>query len=215
MLALLWAFLAGPLAGNNGHLVVNSDPPGATVTVNGNNLGVTPLKAQVLPPGTYKIVLAKPMYAPVTRQMQISAGSMDRVNATLTLLPASDLLGVHDATVTTDLHIDSGKITVGPAVSQVKVGQEVAMAVNLVQKYPGSRALNFQWQMALFDKDNNQVLASQPAQGTIQKSDQIKGFFFTFHFNANPDGTAPAGNYQLKFLVDGNELVSRPIELLP
>ena len=212
---LLLLFLVGPLAGP-GTLRVDSDPPGATVTVDGNKLGVTPLAAQKLSAGTHSLVIDEPTYVQVQRQEHISSRSSDNVNVTLTSMPSSELVTVKQAIVARDVNLNAaGQISVGTPVSQVSVGQELGLVVTVAQSNPAVRDVTFSYEIALFDSSGNRLTGSPPAQATIKKGD-TNGTSLAYHFTFNPnsDGTVPVGTYQLKFLVDNKELASKPIQLV-
>ena len=211
---VIWLFTAGPIANAGGLLVVNSDPAGATVTVDGNRLGVTPLKAQALSPGMHKLVLDKTGYAPVNRDEKITSRNTDHVNAALTGLPASSLVTVTQAIIATDVHTDAGRIVYGQPVSQVQVSQKIGLVVTLAPKFPGLSDINFRYEMDLLASDGTKLIGSAPTPATVQKSEQSKSFAWTFNFNPNPDGSVPVGTYQVKFLVDNQEIASKPIELV-
>ncbi len=71
---------------------VDSDPPGATVLVDGEALGVTPLSAEILQ-GERTLQLQAAGYADMTRELRINPG--DNVDlGTLALLPAAGLLSL-------------------------------------------------------------------------------------------------------------------------
>jgi hypothetical protein len=63
-------------------LVLYSDPPGASVTLDGRPRGKTPLHV-VLPPGTYPLAFALDGYEPVRQEVVLSAGASRLVDTTL------------------------------------------------------------------------------------------------------------------------------------
>ena len=65
-----------------GRLEIASDPAGATVKINGANLGVTPLTLPEYKPGRHEIVLTRGN-ATVTRTVELAAGSNALVTAVL------------------------------------------------------------------------------------------------------------------------------------
>jgi hypothetical protein len=64
-------------------LTVTSDPSGASVTVDGQAFGRTPLTLRDLPPGSHTVVLSMPGRQPVTRTVELRAGGSQDVVATL------------------------------------------------------------------------------------------------------------------------------------
>jgi serine/threonine protein kinase len=63
-----------PPAPEPGRLLVRSTPAGATVFVNGERRGDTPLTLRNLRYGTYTLRLTREGYAPVTREVRVTAG---------------------------------------------------------------------------------------------------------------------------------------------
>jgi serine/threonine-protein kinase len=211
-----WAFLAGPLSDPDGRLIVNSDPSGATVTVDGSRLGVTPLSAQKLPAGAHELDLDMPGYAQVKRTETLRARASDTVNAALTPLPAADLLIVRQADVGKEISAGpNGSIVIGSAVTSVHVDEQFGLAVTLAARNSGQQDINFRYEIALLDPSGNRISGSAPATGSLKKSDTAgRSFAFTFSFHRNSDGTVPAGTYQLQFLVGNQVMVTRPITLV-
>jgi len=68
---------------------VTSDPPGATVTLNGAPRGETPLDLAGIPEGEATIEVALAGHAPFRTQVRLSAGESFDLNAPLDPLPAS------------------------------------------------------------------------------------------------------------------------------
>jgi hypothetical protein len=70
-------------AETTGTLVVESRPVGATVYVDGQALGVTPLSLPDLAPGTRRIRLQLAGFSPWVTTAQVQAGTRTRVAASL------------------------------------------------------------------------------------------------------------------------------------
>jgi hypothetical protein len=66
---------------------VTSDPSGADVYINNNYMGVTPLTAQNVQPGSSTIKIELAGYNPYTSTLQVSAGQALQVNAALSPAP--------------------------------------------------------------------------------------------------------------------------------
>jgi PEGA domain len=64
-------------------LEVRSTPPGATVVLDGENRGNTPMVIQGLHPGEHRLVLRRARYEPWYRTLQLAAGKPDRIEARL------------------------------------------------------------------------------------------------------------------------------------
>jgi hypothetical protein len=210
------ALVFGPLGAKDGRLAVNSDPTGAAVTVDGHGLGVTPLAAHAFTAGSHELSLDMPGYVPVKRTEQLHTRTTDTVNATLTVLPASELLTVQQAVVAKDIaQGPNNTITVGSPITSVHINEEFGMVVTVLPKPIAPHDISFRQEMALLDPSGNRLAGSAPSNATVGRGDNSgRVFAFTFHFNANSDGSIPAGTYQLQFLVDGQAMVSRPITLV-
>jgi len=63
-------------------LTVKSAPTGATVQLNGRQVGKTPLTLKVAP-GTYKVLISRPSYTSVTRTVSVKAGKPASLNVIL------------------------------------------------------------------------------------------------------------------------------------
>ena len=72
----------------DGRLAVRSDPPGASVSVAGVYRGQTPIELELRPDLDHSIVLTRPGYEAVTRQVSLSAGEQRTLS-----LPLSGVFG--------------------------------------------------------------------------------------------------------------------------
>jgi hypothetical protein len=68
-----------------GRLLVESRPPGASVTINGRRSGTTPLSLDALEPGEYRIGLALRGYQPFVTTVRVVAGERARAAASLSV----------------------------------------------------------------------------------------------------------------------------------
>ena len=80
------AAASGDAEAENGRLAIESDPPGAGVTVNGIRRGVTPLTVGGLPPGEKRVRLILDGYVSAERVAMLSPGRTSAV-IRVTLLP--------------------------------------------------------------------------------------------------------------------------------
>jgi protein kinase-like protein/PEGA domain-containing protein len=208
-----WAVLAGPLAAHEARLAVSSDPPGASVSVDGNPLGMTPLQEQKLPAGTHEILIEKQGYVQAKRSDRLRGGQTDRISATLTPLPASDLLTVEQAIVARDIRQTDAGIAIGAPVTSVGIDEEFGMVVTVAPKQQGAQSISFRWELALLDPSGNRLASSAPTTSTLAKDDPRRSFSFVFTFHRNSDGSISTGTYQLQFLIDNRPVVTRPVTL--
>jgi hypothetical protein len=75
---------AGRPAVSTGELVVESLPPGASVSVNGQPRGTTPLNMAELPPGEYRVTMSMKGYRDFATTVRVVAGERARAAARLT-----------------------------------------------------------------------------------------------------------------------------------
>jgi hypothetical protein len=72
-----------------GELSANSDPRGATVYLDGQQVGTTPLERFGLEPGSHSVRMAKEGYRPWEREVSIKTGETEELLARLTALKGS------------------------------------------------------------------------------------------------------------------------------
>ena len=210
----LWAILAGPLSSHEARLTISSDPSGASVSVDGNPIGVTPIDGQKLTPGTHEVLVEKQGFLQAKRTENLRAGQTDKISSTLTPLPSSNLLNVEQAIVARDIKQTNAGIEIGAPVSTVHIDEEFGMVVTVAPKPPGAQSISFRWELVLFDPSGNRLANSAPTTSTIGKDDPRRAFSFVFTFHRNSDGSISTGTYQLQFLVDSRPLVTRSVTLV-
>jgi hypothetical protein len=76
------------LTSDSAAVSIESDPPGATATLNGIEVGTTPCKAERIPGGESLLVLSLAGYRPAERKLRLQAGQQETVAITLESLPA-------------------------------------------------------------------------------------------------------------------------------
>ena len=88
----IYAFLTpkGPVM-NTGSLSITSDPAGASVMINDNEQGRTPLILQNLLPGPYNVKMSYPGYKSATISSQIIAGKTSDLHVSLQPIPVKNL----------------------------------------------------------------------------------------------------------------------------
>jgi hypothetical protein len=86
---------AAVAARSAGTLVVQSQPTGARVTVNGRELGVTPLRGVEVPAGAHPVVVSLPGYAPFARYLEVKPSASTELKAELE--PTPGLAAIREA----------------------------------------------------------------------------------------------------------------------
>ncbi len=69
------------------HLVVTSDPPGATALMDGKEMGATPYDNPGIKPGTHALKLSKAGFVPLEKQVTLTEGKTDTVAVMLQPVP--------------------------------------------------------------------------------------------------------------------------------
>lgn len=91
-----------------GQLMLESNPPGAVVTLNGQTLGETPLLHEGLHAGTHLVTLTRPGYKPVTLRVTVEHDLTTRQRVTMTperRTPTGDLV-VESAPAGADVYLE-------------------------------------------------------------------------------------------------------------
>jgi serine/threonine-protein kinase len=129
-----------------GSAEIVSNPPGASVTVDGAPVGKTPLPEVKLRPGNHKVELSKEGYEPYSGSVAVQAGKKARLDAPLKLVPPPPKTEPPKPTVdTAKVYINSlqevdslAKKLSGPSVSyperapRLKSGEERSVTVSFV-----------------------------------------------------------------------------------
>lgn len=110
-----------------GWLLVRTEPPGATVRVDGRERGMTPLSLADIPHGTYRLEVSAPGYASQEREVAISADiSVAAVSVMLARTPEAVAAAAAESSVTpaTDgsLYVDSRPTGAVVFVDEERVG---------------------------------------------------------------------------------------------
>lgn len=110
-----------------GWLLVRTEPPGATVRVDGRERGMTPLSLADIPHGTYRLEVSAPGYASQEREVAISADiSVAAVSVMLARTPEAVAEAAAESSVTlaTDgsLYVDSRPTGAAVFVDEERVG---------------------------------------------------------------------------------------------
>lgn len=95
----------------DGRLAVRSDPAGATVTVDGNYRGVTPLELHLSPGPTYEVEVSKAGHEEATYELSIPSGRTRELDATLS--PRTGEVTIAGAPDGATLYVDGESL--GPA----------------------------------------------------------------------------------------------------
>lgn len=76
-----------PVHGTDGSLYLTTDPPGATIWLNGEEIGETPQRIAALQPGYHELMLQRSLYQSIQERILIYSGEEKRLEITLEEAP--------------------------------------------------------------------------------------------------------------------------------
>ena len=92
----------------DGTLRLKTDPPGATVTINGQFSGRTPLSLPLISEQTYDLKLTKPGYVSASQRVRIAGGQLNDIN--LRMIPEYGIVFIRTRPAGAVLKVDGKKI---------------------------------------------------------------------------------------------------------
>ncbi|MDP3178071.1 MAG: PEGA domain-containing protein, partial [Spirochaetaceae bacterium] len=77
------------LAQEPGSLILDSDPSGAEVLIDGKASGTTPLRLSQIQPGSYRVTIKKDLYLDYSATITVRSREERTLNATMTIMPGT------------------------------------------------------------------------------------------------------------------------------
>ena len=161
-------------------LVVDSKPSGATVTVRGEDVGVTPIKSVPIHAGRHPVIISLPGYLPYASYPQVAPGKTAEVKPQLEPLPALAEVLTAAGRATSEKAFDSDKMPPEASLIAEKVGARyvVLAAVQKDKRDPAEAELQ------VWDVTNKSRLrglevelgSKDPDNSTVAAADRIHGF---------------------------------------
>lgn len=161
-------------------LVVDSKPSGATVTVRGEDVGVTPIKSVPVHAGRHPVIISLPGYVPYASYPQVAPGKTAEVKPQLEPLPALAEVLTAAGRATSEKAFDSDKMPPEASLIAEKVGARyvVLAAVEKDKRDPAEAELQ------VWDVTNKSRLrglevelgSKDPDNSTMAAADRIHGF---------------------------------------
>jgi hypothetical protein len=161
-------------------LVVDSKPSGATVTVRGEDVGVTPLKSVPVHAGRHPVIISLPGYVPYASYPQVAPGKTAEVKPQLEPLPALAEVLTAAGRATSEKAFDSDRMPPEASLIAEKVGARyvVLAAVEKNKRDPAEAELQ------VWDVTNKSRLrglevelgSKDPDNSTVAAADRIHGF---------------------------------------
>ncbi|MAC33170.1 MAG: hypothetical protein CME38_06135 [Haliea sp.] len=161
-----FSFTLEPLPGE---LSVTSHPAGATLWLEGENCGTTPVESLSLPPGEYQLRLEHPRYLPHQQTLAIE-GRGEQQTLAVDLLPAWADLRVDSSPGGATVHIDGEAVGSTPATLEVLQGER-----RLVLELAGFAPLTRKLDLVAGETQDLGTLTLQPAAGVLVLSSQPGG----------------------------------------
>jgi len=127
-----------------GELQIRTEPPGATVTVDGRVLGKSPLTAEGLTPGPHTVTVENEL-GPVTQRVMIEAGTTASLVVPMTAPPNAPVSGWIAVSAPIDVQLYEDQRLIGSSQSDrimVPVGRHEIELVNEPLGYRASRTVN-------------------------------------------------------------------------
>ena len=124
-----------------GRLEVTSDPPGATVTIDGTLRGVTPLALAAMPPGSHRVVVANREMTS-TRAVTITAGATQTLVVPLARVIATNGFVSVQSPVDLEIFLDGTKIGSSAASVRLPAGRHTLDLLNASLEFRTSVAVD-------------------------------------------------------------------------
>jgi serine/threonine protein kinase len=216
-----------------GELRIATEPPGATVTVDGEAVpGITPLTMSQVKPGSHALVATLEGYDPATKEVDVTAGKSGKVSLKLKHALATLNLGV--TPVDAEVLIDGKSQGKGPQQLHVPVGehtlmlrrdgyQELKETLTISSAQPTSIARNMKrvgekGEPNPFGKVGRFFgrLGAEKGNGTLVVTTRPTGALVTINGSSAPGTTPvkasiPAGKYKMSIKLDGYKTIEREI----
>jgi hypothetical protein len=161
-------------------LTIDSKPSGATVTVRGEEVGVTPLKSVPVHAGRHPVILTLPGYVPYASYPQVGPGKTAEVKPQLEPLPALAEVLTAAGRATTEKAFDADRMP--PDVGQIadKLGARyvVLAAVEKDKRDPAEAELQV-WDVTGKNRLRGlevELGSKDPDNSTVAAADRIHGF---------------------------------------
>jgi TolA-binding protein len=161
-------------------LTIDSKPSGATVTVRGEEVGVTPLKSVPVHAGRHPVIISLPGYVPYAAYPQVAPGKTAEVKSQLEPLPALGEVLSAAGRATTEKAFDSDRMPpdVGQIATKLGARYVVLAAVEKNKRDPAEAELQ------VWDVTNKSRLrglevelgSKDPDNSTVSAADRIHGF---------------------------------------
>ncbi len=159
--------------GGAGTLTVSSVPSGATLTVNGQEVGTTPRVITDLPDGDHVVRATLPSYMAVEEQARVDDDDVE-LSLILQPLPVAETLQVTRATMTTAVEVnDEGIEAPVDTVVEYAPDDEAIAFVYVVSSAFEIRDVEFVFQTRWYDPSGTLRSTSPPAEVVLDQTGQV------------------------------------------
>ncbi|MCB1689657.1 MAG: PEGA domain-containing protein [Halioglobus sp.] len=195
-----------------GLVSIDSTPQGASVSVNGESVGKTPLVDIPLPEGEHQLQLEEARHLPVTQTLQVTGRSVQQ-NVAVQLAPAWAMVSIDSVPTGATLLLDGEKAGTTPATVEVLQGEHQLM-LQLPTFADWQKTLRIE---ASKDQDLGQV-SLQPAAGALELASVPSGANVTLdgEFQGQTPLTlevAPGKAHRLEVFKPGYERYNDSVEM--
>lgn len=163
-----------------GTLEIDSRPSGAQVTVDGEDMGVTPLKDVAVHPGRHPVVISLPGYMPYASYPLVTTGKSAEVKPQLEPLPAMAELLAAASRASSEKGFDSSKMPPEVATVADKVGARYVVLAAVRQKKTDPAEAELQvWDVRTKNRLRGvevELQSRDPERGTVVAADRVHAF---------------------------------------
>jgi len=166
----------------DGRVHVVSTPPGARVTSGDRAWGVTPLSLPKVPPGNYPVTVALQGYAPVTKDLQVSAGKEATLKVKLQAFGALEVTASHAGQpAPAQVAVDGKGVGIAPvsvknlAAGTYEVGVRAPGLASLTRRVRIKPGKTVSVARALKESKGKLTVTSQPAGAEVLEGQDVLG----------------------------------------
>ena len=197
-----------------GFLNLSSNTEAATVYIDGEEIGLTPLSNIELAAGEHEVLVSKERYEPIQQLIEIE-GRQQQQNLDVDLLPAWANINFSSSPVGATVTIDGEEIGLTPLNAEILEGEHEVLI-----KLAAHKAWTENITVAARADQNLPMIELEPADGLVllQSSPSNAGVTLNGAYQGQTplELTIPPGqNYQLTFFLNGYEELRRNIQTRP
>jgi len=197
-----------------GFLNLSSNTEAATVFIDGEEIGLTPLSNIELAAGEHEVLVSKQRYEPIQQLIEIE-GRQQQQSLNVDLLPAWANINFSSSPVGATVTVDGEEIGLTPLSAEILEGEHEVLV-----KLPAHKAWTENLTVVARADQNLPIIELEPADGLVllQSTPSNAGVTLNGAYQGQTplELTIPPGqNYQLTFFLNGYEELRRNIQTRP